>query len=49
MAAGAVGVMIDNSGFFWAQAKGCSRDEFIYTLAKYIEIGNHMEVSVINL
>ena len=48
VAAGAVGIMVDNSRFVWAQAKGCGRDEFIYTLAKYIEVGNHMEVSVIS-
>ena len=39
VAAGAVGIMVDNSRFVWAQAKGCGRDEFIYTLAKYIEVG----------
>ena len=38
VAAGAVGIMVDNTGFMWAQAKGCSKDEFIYTLAKYIEV-----------
>ena len=38
VAAGAVGIMVDNTGFVWAQAKGCSKDEFIYTLAKYIEV-----------
>ena len=38
VAAGAVGIMIDNTGFVWAQLKGCSKDEFIYTLAKYIEV-----------
>ena len=37
-AAGAVGIMIDNTGCVWAQLKGCSKDEFIYTLAKYIEV-----------
>ena len=29
VAAGADGIMMDNSGFVWAQAKGCSRDEYI--------------------
>ena len=32
VAAGAVGIMVDNTGLVWAQAKGCSKDEFIYTL-----------------
>ena len=36
VAAGADAIMVDNYGFIWAQAKGCSRDEYIYTLAKYI-------------
>ena len=36
VAAGAEGIMVKNIGFVWAQAKGCSRDEYIYTLAKYI-------------
>ena len=31
--AGAVEVMVDNSGFVWAHTRGCSRDEYIYTLA----------------
>jgi hypothetical protein len=46
--AGAVGIMVDNSGFVCAQARGCSKDEFFYTLAKYIEVCDHMEVSVIS-
>ena len=35
--AGAVALYIDNSGFVWAYAKGCSKDEWIYTLAKFIQ------------
>ena len=35
--AGAVAIMVDNSGFCWAHARGCSRCEYIYTLAKFIE------------
>ena len=31
VAAGAVSIMVDNSGYVWAQARGCSRDEYIYT------------------
>ncbi len=35
--AGAVAVFIDNSGFVWAHRKGCSRDEYVWTLAKFME------------
>jgi hypothetical protein len=35
--AGAVVIMVDNSGFCWAHKKGCSRCDYIYTLAKFIE------------
>ena len=35
--AGAVALYVDNSGFVWAHRKGCSRDEWIYTLAKFME------------
>ena len=35
--AGAVATMVDNSGFCWAHSKGCSRDEYIYSLAKFIQ------------
>ena len=40
VAAGAVAVMVmvDNSGFVWAHARGCSRDECIYTFPNYIEV-----------
>jgi hypothetical protein len=36
--AGAVAIMVDNSGFVWGFSNGCSRDEYIYTLAKYIQV-----------
>ena len=35
--AGAVAVFIDNAGFVWAHRKGSSRDEYIWTLAKFME------------
>jgi len=35
--AGAVAVFIDNSGFVWAHRKGFSRDEYVWTLAKFME------------
>jgi hypothetical protein len=35
--AGAVALYVDNSGFVYAYAKGCSKDEWIYTLAKFIQ------------
>ena len=35
--AGAVAIYVDNSGFVWSHRKGCSRDEWIYTLAKFID------------
>jgi hypothetical protein len=35
--AGAVAIMVDNSGFCWAHKKGCSRCVYIYTLAKFIQ------------
>ena len=35
--AGAVALYIDNAGFVYAHRKGCSKDEWIYTLAKFIQ------------
>jgi hypothetical protein len=32
-----VALYIDNSGFVWAHAKGSSRDDYIYTLAKCLQ------------
>ena len=32
--AGAVAIMVDNSGVVWGFRNGCSRDAYIYTLAK---------------
>ena len=36
--AGAVALYVDNSGFVWSHRKGCSRDEWIYTLAKFMYV-----------
>ena len=49
--AGAVEVMVDNSGFVWAHTRGCSRDEYIYTLAKYIEVskGTAQQINMLNV
>jgi hypothetical protein len=35
--AGAVALYVDSSGFVYAYAKGCSKDEWIYTLAKFMQ------------
>ena len=35
--AGALALFIDKSGFVYAHQKGCSKDEWIYTLAKFIQ------------
>ena len=35
---GAAAIYVDNNGFVWVCQNGCSRDEYIYTLAKYIEV-----------
>ena len=43
--AGAVAMMGDNSGVVWGFRNGCSRDEYIYTLAKYIQVCNIIELS----
>ena len=43
--AGAVAIMVDNSGFVWGFSNGCSRDEYIYTLAKYIQVGKMVGLS----
>jgi hypothetical protein len=34
--AGAAGTMVDISDFVWSHTNGCSSDEYIYTLSKYM-------------
>jgi hypothetical protein len=36
--AGALALYVDNSGFVYAYTNGCSKDEWIYTLAKFIQV-----------
>jgi hypothetical protein len=45
--AGAVAVFVDNSGFVWAHRRGSSRDEYIWTLAKFmVDFGRGLGVKV---